>query len=515
MRKIYWLFIYIFLLGSVWSCKQFTDFDNIDTVRYQGEYAIPLVNTQLSMRDVLPELETNSTITIDPDGLLRLHYEGDVISQSSDDVFANINAQLPPIIPVTSKRMALSFNTPDGLQIDHIIFKAGALFYAFQSKESEAMNVNIRFPQIKKEGEMLEFDVFIGPYFPGNNPPTTTNAFNPASLAGYELITEQDSIYIEYEALKPDGEPGVLESFFIRLQDLAFFYAEGFLGTLVFEGGRDTISIDFFDDWIQGDIFFEEPKITYYLENGFGLPTRSIINVMEVQTVKGDILPFESEVIGLGKGVDFDYPSLNEVGEIKTTVFTFNKDNSNITEILGAGPTAIDYEVNALTNPDSNLAVRGFITDSSYYKVRMEVDLPMYGKVANFEARDTINISLENWQDVIAAEFKIVAENNSPLDVIVQGYFMSPFGVRLDSLLAAPQRLITGAPVNQNGNVTQSVEAVNFAPFPAENFERIKDADRIVISATFASTNNGSTPVKVYADQDVKIRVGAKVEVGN
>lgn len=503
------------LITSMWSCQQFSTLDDIDTVTYQGEYAIPLVNTQLLMSDVLQSFEENSTITIDPDGLIHLHYEGDVISQTSDDVFANINAQLPPLIPISSKRMPLSFSTPDGLQIDQIKFKAGTLLYAFQSNESEPMNVTIRFPQIKKAEQTLEISTYINGYSGSGSLPAVNNLFLPNSLADYTLLTENDSIYIEYEATKISGQPGNLSNFFIRLQDLVFSYAEGYLGELVFEGGRDTIAIDFFESWIGGNIKFSEPKITYFLENAFGVPTRSIINVLEVLTVDGQTLSLESDVIGAGRGVDFDYPALNEVGQVKTTVFDFNKDNSNIINILSASPVSIDYEINAVANPDGNTAIRGFITDSSYYKVRMEVDLPFYGQASNFIARDTIDIDLNNWQDVDAAEFKIVTENNLPLDVIIQGFFTDGKGRMLDELLDAPQRLITGAPVDNNGNVTQPTEEITFAPFPADRFNGIKSAKKIIIVAEFATTNDGDVPVRVYSDQEVKIKVGAKLTISN
>lgn len=514
-KNLLFLFSIALALG-LGSCQQFSDLDEIEAVSYQGEYAIPLVNTQLKMRDILQNFEENTTITFDPDGLIHLHYEGDVISQNSDDVFANINAQLPPLIPVTSKRMALSFSTPDGLQIDKIIFKSGTLVYGFQSNDPAPMNVTIRFPQMRRNDVPLELTTSIPGYSGSGNLPTATNLFSPRSLADYHLTTENDSIYIEYEATRiGSGDPGNLTNFFIRLQDLAFFYAEGYLGELVFEGGRDTIGIDFFESWIDGEIFFAEPKITYFLENAFGVPTRSIINVLQVLTVDGQTLPMASDVIGAGRGVDFGYPTLAEVGEVKTTVFTFDKNNSNITDILSAGPVSIDYEINALANPDGDANIRGFITDSSYYKVRMEVDLPFYGQASNFIARDTIDISFDNWQEVDAAEFKVVTENYSPLDVVIQGFFTDENGNLLDALLSAPQRLIAGAPVDADGNVVQPAEEISYAPFPTDRFSSIKRADKIIIVAEFATSNDGEVPVRVLGDQDVKIRVGAKLTISN
>jgi hypothetical protein len=113
---------------------------------------------------------------------------------------------------------------------------------------------------------------------------------------------------------------------------------------------------------------------------------RSKANILNVFTVDNEILAIESDYLN---NITVDYPSLNEVGQTKSTHFDFNKDNSNIDVILGAGPTAIDYDFDAVANPDSNATIRGFMTDSSFMNVQVEVELPMYGAATGFEVRDT------------------------------------------------------------------------------------------------------------------------------
>lgn len=515
MKKNLLFLFSLAVLFSFWSCQQFSGFDEIDEVVYEAEYAIPLVNTRLSVRDVLKEFEENSTLIVDPGGLIHLNYTGDVISQTSEDIFAEINEQLPPLIPIITDSMPLVFSSPDGLEIDQIIFGGGNLFYQFQSREPVPLAVTIRAPQLEKDGEPLTIRTNAAAYSGSGPPVVLTNGFSPLSLEDYVLTTDNGRIDILYEAATPDGQTVTLPNFIMAFRDLTFRYAEGYLGTTVFEGGRDTIGIDFFEDWIEGDVFFNEPRITYSFENAFGLPTRSIINVLKVLTVDGKVIELESDVIGPGVGIDFAYPTLEEVGQAKTTVFTFDKDNSNITTLVENGPIAIDYDIDVLAHPDMDRSIRGFITDSSFYRVSVEVDLPLYGTAANFIARDTIDLDFTNWQDVDAAEYKLVAENGLPLEVIIQGYFLSPGGVVLDSLLAAPQRVIAGAPVDAQGEVTAPVTEITFAPFSADRFSAVKSSDRIVVVAEFATTNNGDVPVRVYSDQEVKVRVGAKMTFSN
>ncbi|HMQ63591.1 MAG TPA: hypothetical protein PKE06_23105 [Flavilitoribacter sp.] len=497
------------------SCRQFDDLQDISSIDYEAEYAIPLVNTSLSLEDILVKLEDNSVIFIDPDGLIRFKYSGDVITKTSDEVFAAINETLAqyPVIPVLSKKQALPFSSPDGLQMDRLDLKGGTFIYAFNNPNTQPVSVTITLPQVTKDGVPMSFHVNVPAYSGSGNQPIGTNFLIPASLADYRIVPDQDSVYIEYEALTSSGASVNLSNFLVRIENLSFYYAEGYLGNQLYEGGRDTIEIDFFEKWIKGDIYFENPKITFNFENSFGIPTRSIINVFNIFTVRGDVLPLESEYIT--DGIDFPYPSLSEVGQVKSTAFVFTKNNSNIDVVLGAGPVAIDYDVNAFTNPDNNTTIRGFITDSSYYKVRVDVELPLHGRANDFIARDTFAIDFSNFTDVRAAEFKLVADNHLPLSVDVQGYFLDENGVVLDSLMNGQQRLVESGQVNADGIVSQPRQTVTFVNFPGDRFFGIKPAKKLLIVAGFSTANNGQGSVKVLANQNIDIRLGAILTVGD
>ncbi|MCB0587653.1 MAG: hypothetical protein KDD06_20340, partial [Phaeodactylibacter sp.] len=200
---------------------------------------------------------------------------------------------------------------------------------------------------------------------------------------------------------------------------------------------------------------------------------------------------------------------INEVGVIKEEKFVFNKDNSNIDVILGAGPVAIDYDVDAVTNPDSNVNIRGFITDSSYYKIRVDVDLPLYGRSINFLARDTFEIDFSNFQQMYKAEFKLVTVNSLPLDVSIQGYFIDKDGMVLDSLFEESMRVIAGAPVDSEGNASGVKEDITYIDYPEERFDKVRTAETLAIVASFSTVNDGSVSVKILESQAVQVKLGA------
>ena len=492
----------------LWSCTPINDLEDLDGVQYDARYAIPILNSEVTIEDFLVELDDNAEILIDQDGVLRFKYRGDVISATVEQMFESINEALPPLIPISASGEALPLSSPDGLQIDFLNLKKGSFSYVIQSDFSEPVDVTLTMPQFTKDEVPLQLKASLAAYGGTGDLPVATNLLIPSSLEGYTILPENDSVYIEYLIESPSGvitEP--LSGLVIRLNDLEFAYAEGFLGKLVYEGGRDTIEIDFFDSWVQGEVYFEDPSFTFIINNSFGIPTRSQINIFEVFTVRQEKLPLESPDID--NGIDFPFPELNEVGQTKSKTFLFDKENSNIREILGAGPLAVDYDVDAVTNPDEDFTIRGFVTDSSEYNVQVEVDLPLYGSIKEYAAFDTIAVDFEDFEEANAAEFKFVAENGIPLEVKVQGYFVDANQQVLDSLFKETELIIDGAPVDANGIPTGINRVETFITFEGNRFGQILDAEEIQLQVLFSTTNTGNESVQIINTQNIRIKVGA------
>lgn len=496
----------LFLFG----CSQFADLEDVERSNYSAAYAVPLLNTSFSMNDLLENFEENSVLTVLPDGLLRLQYSGSVLTENADDVFNAINSTLAGIggIIIEDNIQALPFSGPDGLVIDRMDLKEGQLFWQFENCHDKPITATISFPTVRRNGIPLTITRTIAAYNGTGDCPSLNNALSPVNLQNYVITPQNDSIYVEYNAVDSDGvdiAPSSNNS--ILILGLAFSYAEGYLGQIQHSSGVDRIDIDFFDNWIRGDVFFEDPVITFNFANSFGIPTRSVIEQFDIITVDGDTLPLES--IFIENGIDFPFPMLNEVGLTKSTDFVFNRDNSNIREVLGAGPIAIVYDVDAATNPDGNTDIRGFVTDSSFYEVRVDVDLPLYGSAINFGVRDTFDLNLGDFDKVDYAEFKLVTENEMPVAIGIQGYFLDANGTILDSLYSESTRVIAGAPVGFDGRPTGVQETVTYSDFPPARFALIKNAAKLEVVATFFTTTDGQQSVQILGNQKVKVKLGA------
>jgi len=493
-------------LSLMIGCKGNFD-DPIDSKR---EIAVPLFYSTTNLTNLLDGINDETSITMGPDGIVTLNYRGNVTRRTGDELFNFI----PPLpVPLTDDTTTLPFDLPGTLDITLTKIKAGTFTILFNNPFDEKIDVTLRVPELTKNGEVFEEHRLMDSVGTSGS---QWLFFSP--LKDFDLATNNDQITIIYEAYREsDGERIVFPNDHgVGITDLEFSYAEGFWGQEILDLERDTIEIEFFENWVQGDVYFEDPVIQITVENAFGFPVQSVVNTLEILTVDGNNITLESSFIQ--DGIDFAYPELNEVGEVKTTVFDFDKTNSNVVEVLSSGPVSVDYDVDAVSNPDQTQVI-GFMTDTSYFQVQVAVDLPFRGHVNNFKGRDTFNVNFEQYDQVEYIEFKMVAENEIPLGIGVQVYFIGDdeMGnqILLDSLYATDEVILTPAPVDVNGEATGEIaKRETFATINSTRFENIRTAKKMVIDGTFFTTgvsNNTSPIVNLKTDQDVNIRMGMKV----
>ncbi len=484
------------------ACNRLDDLDNLEVVNYDAEFAIPLFSGDASFQDVLDNFDEETFITILPDGLIQLNYKGNVVATSSADIFGNLPAWPFPVLDTI---VGLEFNIPGNLDVDLAVLKSGILDWGYQMFHGEPLTVTVTIPNATKDGEVFQRT--------RTHPAGAELHVEPGiDISGYTLLPTNDSIFVRYQAFRPNvGYADTLSNFFIRFTDFTATYVEGYLGSDLYELPRDTIEIEFFENWTRGDVSFKEPKILIGVENSFGFPVRSKTNIMSVLTVDGDSIGLVSPFID--NGIDFAYPSLSEVGVVKTTNFYFDEENSNIDDIIASNPVSVDYDLDAIPNPDQDTAIRGFLTDSSYFKVQVEVELPMHGTAEGFEARDTFQLDLSEYENVDHVEFKMISDNGIPVAVGMQAYFADASMNILDSMYTDSEVILDAALVDAEGLVTSRTEKTTISTIGNDRYPNIKDAKYIFVSSSFSTTNNGNNVVKIFSDQNIEFRMGMKIGI--
>ena len=502
--RLNYLITSLVLLLVFSACKKYEDIENVKTANWDAEFAVPLFNSSTSLEDVLQRFEDGTFVTVDQNGLIVLNYKGDIIARSTADIF---NVISDGFFEVLDTAVSIFLPLPNSMDLDFADLKKGDIAYQFESKIEEELDVTITYPQFIKNGQAFQIKTTVPP----GSPTAAHTASGAKSVIGYRLIsTANDSLQVSYQATKvSNGEAVELKNFFMAFAGFEFSYLEGYLGQDLYELDRDTLEIEFFKNWTRGNVYFEDPKILLTVHNSFGFPVRTSTNIMNIFTVDGTSLPVQSPFID--DGVDISYPSLNEVGVTKIDSFYMDNTNSNLQEVLSANPIALDYDIDAVPNPDQNTAIRGFSTDSSEFRVRLEIELPVYGTATGFAVTDTFELDFSKYDNVDFVEFKIISENGIPLTVTSQIYFVNEANEILDSLFQSEERVLEAAPVDGFGETIGKAEKISFTKMNATRFDHIRKAKRILVTSAFETYNNGQQLVKIYAHQKVELRMGMKV----
>jgi hypothetical protein len=498
--------LFLPLLVLLSACDSIQDLSDLKGVKASRSFALPLIDSRSTIGQFMEAVSDTGTIEVAPNGQLSLLYRQNIINEGSEELLNEIKQYLPITVPVLSTRQELPFSQPGQVELDRVELGGGSLAYLFQWTRGQKASVEITVPQMTREGEALRL-VHSLPAASPDDPYNFFNALLGSQVDGYVIQPEDGSIFIEYKVVTADGSQAMLDNFIFRIESLVIPYVEGYLAPLRYDTPEGSFDINLYENWSLGSIFFEEPSASLLVRNSIGLPVRALIEKFTVVSVDGEEIELEGPPVS--SGIDIPYPELDQAGEVVSSIFTLDKDNSNLQEIISSQPMRIDYKIDALTNPDGDTDIRGFVTDTGSFVADLEIQLPMYGKVDDFIARDTVGMDFSEYRNIDFAEFRLVSENELPLDVHLQAYFTDLSGSVLDSLYDEPALLLHAAPVDEQGFASGVVREETISTLSAEAFDRIRPAVFMVIVLQFDThENGGGNSVRLLNDQSVQIRMG-------
>lgn len=505
MRKPLVHLLVLSFLFSFSSCSNFEDAGEIDEVKWNAELAAPLAQGKISLQDILDEVDDLSFLEVNNDGSMNVYYEDDPQSQSVSEWLGTF-----PDFPlaITDTVMSVPFTVFPDFSVSSVDLKVGTLSFRIHSQLEEDVDVTITIPSLTKNG--VPFRMSTRVLYQGSLPATSN--IDATSIEGYVLAANAGNIELGYDARTLNGDRVEVSLITGAAENWAYSIVEGVWANGEFELKKDSIEINIFDNWVDGDITLTDPKLTIDVDNSFGFATRVSVKSLVVTTIDGEKIPLESEI--LDDGFMLDFPSINEQGDSRRTSFTFDRNNSNIDVILNSRPTGIVYEIIAEINPDGSTDP-GFTADDSEIVTTVKVDIPVYGTAAGFTIENETEVDLDDFDNVEKAEIKILSENEIPIDLNVQIYFADANNQVFDSLFVIPNHIVKAAKVDANGVVTENTVDENYIDISSSRFELLRQAENLKIHAGFSTYNDGQVPVRITTLQELDLKLGIKVETKN
>ncbi|MEY4905705.1 MAG: hypothetical protein RLZZ292_3520, partial [Bacteroidota bacterium] len=245
------------------GCQAIDDLSNLEKPALSPEFAVPLVNTRLSVGDILKSFGNTSTIVIEPNGQIKMYYEGKAIEKRASDLLS-----FPPRIEFAAPQASSSIpmQPVGGMNIKSVALKAGSVKYGFTA--SENLTVIVTIPELSKGGAAFR-----------QTETVTPGKYQSASydLSGYTLSPSSSKLTISYEAKKANGSLVTNLDFLGTFDNLAYSYIEGYMTEQPYNFDRQQIILNLFTDFVSGDLQFVDPKVILTVENSFGFGMTSKI----------------------------------------------------------------------------------------------------------------------------------------------------------------------------------------------------------------------------------------------
>lgn len=469
------------------------------------EIAVPIVSTKITVAKIAEVSKGNTGLRISPDGKATVLYNGEVIRRTSAVIFPPFPGLFP--YPILDTLFNVKIIPNNNYLLKKAVFRDTKISFSFENAIPQDVKIKMRILELTKNGQRFERD-FILKY---NNSLPLKLQTEQISIDGWTLQSETNSLTFHYDAILSDGQKIRLDNAQMNFDVIKFSYLEGYLGYHVIAESGSIIDIGLFNKWLSGSFDFEDPKIKISVDNGFGLPVRSKVNKMELTSITGNLVNLESSLINTG--FDFAYPTFSEIGTIKRTFFEFNKDNSNIREVFNEKTKTIAYDISALVNPERDTTIKGFITDEGYFLANVTVEVPLNGSVNQLVVTDTLDIDLDDFEEVRSAEFKAITSNDFPADMKVQAFFLDESGNNIDQLFSGDGLKLAAAIIQSNGKTIPGAEKIDYIIFDQQRFEKIRKSKKLVLLGSFNTT--GSEMKKslwIYDTYGLGLKLGAKIK---
>lgn len=157
-----------------------------------------------------------------------------------------------------------------------------------------------------------------------------------------------------------------------------------------------------------------------------------------------------------------------------------------------------------------------FITDSSQFKIDMELDLPLEGTASNFVFQDTVPYSFDinNPDQIKSITVRAYIDNGFPIDVGMRLAFVDSAYNVIDELVNPVYQLVMpSASIGANGMVSSSTSSSHDFVIPTSVISQVKKVKHILIGAVANTINSGNTNVKIYNFYHLDVRIGVNVEL--
>ncbi|MDA9120879.1 hypothetical protein N9J52_02470 [Flavobacteriales bacterium] len=534
-RSLVALLVFCGIMVVLSGCYKDTfDFDRMrdDVITWEPDIAFPVVYSTLYAEEVIGFSDSTNIYQYDSDNFITLIYRRRVFSQTVNDFFqlpqnqalnSNMNLNGAEISQFTSTGtvqstlntgMNLSLTGPGGSQLDKIVFQSGSMNIAFTSNFEHDGNLLVTIPELRFNGNPFSQTYAIN-YSSG-----AVNVNIDVPLDGYEMDLDNSSgpntIPINYSLTLNQGT-GTTPTSANQVQinhtfnNLSMAFADGYFGNFNLEINPGEVQLDIAQN-NPGTIYFEDPRFKLKVKNTIGAEMNVSIDELYATGDPGQLDVDISQLLPSGQLI---IPGAPAIADSSYLEYYFTQNNSNIKPIVNAGYDKVYYDVTASVNP--NGPAYNFASINNSIQVIAEVELPFEGYSDHFTIIDTVEVPFDEAEDFADNIEKGVLRVNSvshfPVDGLLKLYFADSNYVVIDSVLANGEFIMRSGTVDDDGKTISATQTNNDIELDRDRIDALFASRYLFISTDITTTDDADRNIKLYAEDNVEIRIGLRVKL--
>jgi hypothetical protein len=517
--------IAVTLLAFLSSCRR-------DSPSWDVGIVTPLAHASMS----IDNLVTDSLITADANGAIRLVYSNQFLGLNTDTLFdipdttigdyfsLPLSGTLNPGDPIANQ----SSNTTYALGNVELVFailSQGKIYLTLQNDVQARIVVNYQIPGADLNG--VPFDTtFTVNAAPGPNVPTFANLVFDLSNYAIDFTgsaqNNVNTIALLFSAMiDPTENPVAVTNqdsvgYSNTFSGVKPFYMRGYFGSEITAIGPETSDFSFFSKIRSGSIGLDSLTMSLHIDNYLGMDARlTINNIWSENSRTGQSVYLANSVIGSPFNVNRGtYTNSWPPVTPSSYDFIFNNANSNARALVENMPDRLGYDLTLFTNPLGNVSGNNDFFFANYaIDARLDVEMPLNFFASQLVVEDTIEAdfaSMENKESILDGILTLHAQNSFPFSAAVQIYLLDANGLVTDSIVALPNVINSGATTMSGQYLVSSGFASSEIriPLTGSQTQSLLNSSRLLFQATF-DTNSAPNYAKVYMQNRLDLQLTA------
>ncbi len=505
------------------------DFSNLKLEDGKAGLAIPFGTASYTMRELLEGASPDLNLEENEAGEMWFSYstsdsytfDGSIITilptdNSTTQTFPATPADVAPQSVPFSFSFTQEYSGQDGEFVDSVYYDAGDLILDISTTLTHTISsytVTIDDTEEIATGTTLALS---GTNITSGSPDNQT-----VSVAGYKSKfvnnagTSSYTVTVTGVVELPANEALLgSEQLTVRLQFINQDYEVifGRFGQDVVDIASQSIAIDFFEDFTIDGVEFGAAHIDFDIRSSFGIPFGLGLSGVYGQDADGVQTPLTGSVVNTPRIVQSSPTTHPVTGAVQQTLISVTRQNSNLSTILAASPTSLNFNVQGLVN-HGNANALNFVTDTSSIRSFVEMVIPMEVRLSNVQYELEFDIAGQaDFSNVDSAALRVVTLNELPFGGTFDLHIIDASDAIVHTI--ANNRAFDQPFLNFDRSVREPKLSTDDVPLSKAGLDAMAAGEKIRIVFTLNSPTSQTSEdifVKILAGAKMQVTLGARI----